>query len=202
MGSKISLGWATTVFVLVVTSVLALPAGALAQTVTGQARAVQASIATPLGISTTALADTGTLSGSGDARDATLDTATIPSLLSAEVLHAVTTQWPDQVLSQVSLTNVGMIVGTTSIKADVVMANALATPTAPASASSIVGNLSINGVLIPVTGAANQRIPIAGGFLTINEQTVSAAGTTVNALHARVAGLADVVLASATAGIR
>jgi hypothetical protein len=36
----------------------------------------------------------------------------------------------------------------------------------------------------------------------INEQTVSFNGTTVDALHARVLGVADVVVASATAGIR
>jgi hypothetical protein len=164
MSPKVSLGWGTTVFVLVVTSVLAFPLMSSAQAVTGQARAVQASVATLFGTSTTTLADTGTLGGSGDARDATLDTATIPSLLSAEVLHAVTTQGPDQIVSEVSLTNVGMVVSATSIMADVVMANVLATTTAGTSASSLVGNLSINGVLIPVTGAANQRIPIAGGF--------------------------------------
>ena len=38
--------------------------------------------------------------------------------------------------------------------------------------------------------------------MVLNEQTVSSAGTTVNALHAVVTGVADVVVASATAGIQ
>jgi hypothetical protein len=36
----------------------------------------------------------------------------------------------------------------------------------------------------------------------VNEQTVTPAGTTVNALHATVLGVVDVVIASATAGIQ
>jgi hypothetical protein len=38
--------------------------------------------------------------------------------------------------------------------------------------------------------------------LVINEQQPSSASTTVNALHATVFGVADVVVASATAGIQ
>ena len=60
----------------------ASPAGSTVQTVTGQARAVQATTLT-----TIILADTGTLGSTSDARDATLTTGNVPSLLSAEVLR-------------------------------------------------------------------------------------------------------------------
>src|SRR3989442_15186927 len=64
-----------------------------------------------------------------------------------------------------------------------------------------VDNLAINGLPIPVTGDPNQRIDVPGGVVIINEQRVSPDGTTVvNALHAVISGVADVVVASATAG--
>src|SRR5258706_13174344 len=75
-----------------------------AQSWTGQARAVQASSA----LGTTVLTDTGTLGGPSDARDATLDFGIVPSVLSGEVLHAVTIGWPDQVASETSLGNLNM----------------------------------------------------------------------------------------------
>src|SRR3989441_894623 len=65
---------------------MAWPGTSEAQTVTGQAQAAQATV---LGM-TTALADTGTLSDSSDARDATMITVSVQSLLTGEVLHAVT----------------------------------------------------------------------------------------------------------------
>src|SRR5687767_2093678 len=115
--------WRATVPVLVAAGVLlALPGAGLAQTISGQARAVQA--ATALG--TTVLVDTGTLADASDARDASLGTGRIGSLFGAEVLHAVTIGWPDQVASQVSLANVGVQVGATSLAADMVMASASA----------------------------------------------------------------------------
>lgn len=173
------------------------PAAAAAQTVTGQARAVQVT-----GVGTTVLADTGTLGSTTDARDATLLTGLVPSLLTGEVLHAVTIGWPDQVASEASLANLNLAVGTLGITADLVMASALAPLNAAATARSFISNLFINGIYVNVTGAPNQRVVIPGGEVTINEQISSPSGTTVNALHATVIGVADVVIASATAGIR
>src|SRR2546422_10050999 len=70
-----------------------------------------------------------------------------------------------------------------------------------ASGVSNIDGLSIDGVPIPVTGDPNQTIGIPGGVLTINEQQVAADGTlVVNALHAVVSGVADVVVGSAMAG--
>ena len=65
---------------------------------------------------------------------------------------------------------------------------------------SNIDGLSINGVPISVTGAANQTVPIFGGTLIINEQQIGSAGALVNALHIILNGVADVVIGSATAG--
>jgi hypothetical protein len=153
------------------------------------------------GPTTTVLADTGTLSaGTSDALQASQLVGSIPSLLTGEVLHAVTIGYPDQIDSEASLASLSLNVAGTSIGADAVMARAMAVAGGVVGTSNIDG-LSINGVPVPVTGDPNQTIGIPGGVLVINEQQVSGDGTTVvNALHATVTGIADVVIASATAG--
>ena len=153
------------------------------------------------GPTTTVLADTGTLSaGTSDALQASQLVGSIPSLLTGEALHAVTIGYPDQIDSEASLASLSLNVAGTSIGADAVMARAMAVAGGVVGTSNIDG-LSINGVPVPVTGDPNQTIGIPGGVLVINEQRVSADGTTVvNALHAIVDGVADVVVASATAG--
>ena len=183
-------------FAIAFAGVSAWPTAGAAQTVTGQVRAVQVNA-----LDTTMLADTGTLGGSSDARDATLGFGIVPAVLSAEVLRAVTIGWPDQVASETSLANLSMAVGGAGISADFVMAKASALLGQPSTASAIIANLSVNGMPVAVTGMPNQQISIPGGQVVINEQIVSLSGTTVNALHATVLGLADVVIASAKAGI-
>ncbi len=172
-------------------------------TVVGDASAARVSVLGVLGTATTtALADTGTLSGVNDARDASMDTGTVPSVLTGEVLSAGTISWPDEVDSAVSLANLNMSVAGVGITADLVMAQASQVLGAAGSGTSYIDNLSINGTPIDVTGAPNQTIWIPGGQVIINEQTISSTGTAVvNALHVVVTGVADVVVASATAGI-
>ena len=198
MSKKVWYQWGATAFAIALASLSAWPTVRASQIVTGQARAVQVNSA----LGTTVLTDTGTLGGTNDARDATLDFGVVPSVLSGEILRAVTIGWPDQVASETSLANLQMAVGGTGISADFVMAKTLAVLGGPSTATSIIDNLSVNGIPVAVTGQPNQRVSIPGGQLVINEQTVSFNGTTVNALHARVLGVADVVVASATAGIR
>jgi hypothetical protein len=197
MSKNVRYRWRATVFAIAFAGVSAWPTAGVAQTVTGQARAVQAS-----GLGTTVLADTGTLGGTSDARDATLDLGTVPSVLSGEVLRAVTIGWPDQVASETSIANLRMTVGGTGITAGFVMAKTLALLGGPSTAGSIIDSLSVNGIPVAVTGVPNQLVPIPGGRVVIDERTVSPSGsTTVNAVHATVFGVADVVIASATAGI-
>jgi len=150
---------------------------------------------------TTVLAGTGTLAaGTSDALQASGATAGIPSLLTGEVLHAVAIGYPDQIDSEASLAALALNVAGTSIGADFVMSRATAVVGSAVGTSNIDG-LSINGVPILVTGDANQTIGIPGGSVVLNEQRSLPDGTlVVNALHATVSGVADVAVASATAG--
>jgi hypothetical protein len=201
----------TTGAAMLVASLLAWPVASQAQllgigdpinltpTVTGTASAVQV---TSLGIVTvTTLASTGTLSGLTDAREASQLTGSVPGLLSAEVLQATSIGLSNGVASQASLGNLALGVGGISIGADVVLAQAEASA-GSATGSAVLGNLTLNGAPLAVSGDANQTISVPGGQLVINEQTATGGGITVNALHLVVDGVADVVLGSATAGVQ
>lgn len=169
-----------------------------APTLTGQAAAIRA---TTLAGATT-LADTGTLGGAGDARNASQLTGSVPALLAGEVLHATTIGWTDQVASDAALANLAMNVAGVGISADFVMATANAVLGAAGSGASLLENLSINGVPVSVDGSPNQVLAIPGGQVVINEQRSSPGGMVVNALHVTVDGVADVVIGSANAAIQ
>lgn len=173
-----------------------------AQTVNGQASAVKATTFTLFGSTGASLADTGALTDSTDAREASQGEGAVSSIFQGAALHATTIGWPDQVASESSVADVAISIAGNAIGADFVMSRASAVQGAAASGATTVEGLSVNGVAIPVTGAANQTVWIAGGRIVINEQQVSATGATVNALHVIVAGVADVVIASATADVR
>ena len=189
-------------------ALLAWPAASIAQlstapTVVGNASAARVSVLGALGTATTTvLADTGPLGGINDARDASTDTGSVPSVLAGEVLSAGTISWPDEVDSVASLANLNVNVAGVGITADLIVARASQVLGAAGSGSSSLDNLSINGIPVTVTGAPNQAVWIPGGQVIINEQTISSTGTAVvNALHVAVTGVANVVIASATAGI-
>ncbi len=206
---------ASVAIAVVLAGMLAWPGASLAQlggllpsattsttTVVGDASAARVSVLGILGMATTtALADTGTLSGVNDARDASMVTGSVPAL-SAETLSAATISWANQVDSFASLATLNMTVAGIGITADSVLAQASQVLGTAGSGSSTLSNLSINGTPIDVTGAPNQTIWVPGGQVIINEQTISSTGTAVvNALHVTITGVADVVIASATAGI-
>src|SRR2546430_7544531 len=151
-------------------ALLAWPMASDAQTVTGRARAVQATVLGLLGATTTVLADTGALGGPSDALQASALTGNVPSLLTGETLHATTIGWPDQVASEASLAALTLRVAGTTIGADSVMARALAVLSGGGGGASDIANLSINGVPIPISGGPNQTIYIPGGRVVINEQ--------------------------------
>jgi len=181
---------------------IAWPAVGAAQVITGHATAVRATTIGLLGSKTTELAGTGTLSGSSDAREASQITGQVPSLLTGEALHATAIGWPDQAASEASVARLALTVAGTRIGADSVMARAVAASDAAGLAVSNIDRLTINGVAISVTGEPNQTLSIPGGLLVINEQQSSASVTVVNALHLILDGVADVVIASATAAIQ
>jgi hypothetical protein len=164
---------------------------------------VQASVLGILGtVSITTLSSTGSLAGANDARDASQLAGNIPYLVGAEALQADTIGLANEVDSEASLAGLNLTIAGIPITADFVRANAVAISGTAGSGISEIDNLAVNGVPIAITGVPNQTISIPGGQLVINEQTISSNGSTVvNALHMTVNGIADVVIASATAGI-
>lgn len=174
------------------------PTATPTSSILGSASAVSSTV---LGF-TTVLGSTGTLSGVNDARDASMTAGSLPSILTAETLSAATIGWPNQVYSTASLTNLSMTVAGIGITADSVMAQASQISGSAGTGSSSFSNLAIGGVPINVTGVPNQVVAIPGGIVTINEQAISPTGAAVvNALHVTVTGVANLVVASATAGI-
>src|SRR2546425_426783 len=154
------------------------------------------------GAPTTALADAGTLSGSTDAREASAPTGSVASVIAGNTLHATTIGWPDQVKSEASVAGLTVTVGATTVGANFVMARASAVRGLAGAGTASIEGLSINGLPITITGNPNQTITIPGGQVVINERPTSSTSTIVNALHIAVTGVADVIVASATAGIQ
>jgi hypothetical protein len=184
--------------VVAVVTLAGWPTAGAAQTAIGHARAAQTTV---LG-STTVLSDTGALSGSDDALQASQVTGAVPSVLTAEALHATTIGWPNQTAAEASLAALSLTVAGTGISAGFVMARAAAILGGGSAGDTTIDGLSINGVPITVTGQPNQVIPLLGGRVVINEQqAMFPSGMAVNALHVVIDGVADVVIASATAGI-
>jgi hypothetical protein len=183
---------------VVLACVVGWPAAGRAQTAAGDARAAKTTV---FG-TTTILSDTGALTGGDDARQASQPAGVVPSVLTADSLHATTIGWPDQAVAEASLAAVGVSIAGNGISAGFVMARAAAVLGGPSAGATTIEALSINGLPITVTGQPNQTIPILGGRIVINEQQpVLPTGMTVNALHIVIDGVADVVIASATAGI-
>jgi len=167
----------------------------------GRATVVQATV---LGLSTT-LVDAGPLPSSGGAMEASLLNASVPGLLTAEVLHATTVGQGNSSQSEASVAEVALTVGGNTISAGLLQSHATAMCTdagATASGRSDIATLSVNGQTITVSGSPNQTVPLPNGRVIINEQTNGGTGDiTVNALHVIVDGVADVIISSAHADI-
>ena len=161
-------------------------------------------VAPPTGTTTTALADTGTLTaGSSDALQASALIGDIPAaLLAGEALHATTIGYPNQIDSEASLADLTVGAAGTTIGADFVMARVSEVVGGAGTGSAEVDNLSINGIPVVVTGAPNQSIGIPGGGAVIlnEQQTLSDGSIVVNAIHITIPGVEDVVIATAMAG--
>ena len=174
-------------------------------TFSGEATVVQATV---LGLPPIVLSDTGALDSTGGAREASLLDASVPGLLTAEVLHASTVGQGQRSSSEASVANVTLTVGGNTISAGLLRARATAechNGTASVSGSSEIVDLVVNGQAIVVSGQPNQTISLPVGRVIINEQQSSVSGNTgditVNALHIVVDGIADVVISSAHADI-
>ena len=183
---------------------LALFTGSLMQTavagtqISGEAVAFRSTV---LGISSS-LADTGTLAGAGDMKQASQLTGGIPSLVSTETLSATTASASDAVVSQASLSKIGLTLAGNTLSAGFLLAQANAPAGSVPTGMSDIEALVVNGATVYVSGEPNQVIPLIGGRIVLNEQTVTSDGSeVVNAVHVVIYGVADIVLASATAGM-
>ncbi|PYO90291.1 MAG: hypothetical protein DMD66_03240, partial [Gemmatimonadetes bacterium] len=154
-----------------------------------------------LDLSPVVLADAGPLPPSGGAEDASLLNASVPGLLTAEVLHASTVGQGNASRSEASVAELSLTVAGNTISAGLLQARAAAVcgdGGATATGSSDIAALSVNGQTVTVSGEPNQRVPLLVGEVIINEQTSNGAGDiTVNALHIKVPGAADVIVSSA-----
>jgi len=168
----------------------------------GRATVLQAGVD---GLFTVVLADAGPLPPSGGAREASLLTASVPGLLTAEVLHASTVGQGNASRSEASVADVSLTVAGNRISAGLLQARAAAVcgdGGARASGNSDITALSVNGQTITISGEPNQKVQLPIGEVIINEQTSKGAGDiTVNALHVIVPGVADVIVSSAHADI-
>ena len=168
----------------------------------GRATVLQATV---LGFSPVVLADAGPLPPSGGAEEASLLNASVPGLLTAEVLHASTVGQGNASRSEASMAELSLTVAGNTISAGLLQARATAACRdggATASGNSDIATLSVNGQSITISGAPNQTVPLPVGEVIINEQMSNGAGDiTVNALHVKVPGAADVIVSSAHADI-
>ena len=168
----------------------------------GRATVLQATV---LGLPPVVLADAGPLPPSGGAEDASLLNASVPGLLTAEVLHASTVGQGKASRSEASVAELSLTVAGNTISAGLLQARATAVcgdGGATASGTSDIAALSVNGQTITISGAPNQKVPLLVGEVIINEQTSTGPGDiTVNALHVVVPGVANVIVSSAHADI-
>jgi hypothetical protein len=176
----------------------------LSHSYSGEATASRA-LVPALGVRVT-LSQAGPLAPSGGADEATLLSAEVPGVLTAQVLHAATVAQGDESRSEASAADVVVTVGGHTITAEFLIARAAARCERGAtrlSASSDITRLTVDGTAIAVRSRPNQSVPLpGGGEVIINEQASTSDAITVNALHIVIPGVADVVVASAHADIQ
>ena len=193
---------AATMALLLVSGVLWVTP-AQAQSYSGQAYAAFVNVgAGPLYI-----ANTGALPSTGGWLGAEQMGAQVPNVLSAETLvaatsGALTSTSGDQVNSSTSLAGVTVLPGSPAqITASFVRAQADATDSGAAGYSE-VDDLVFGGRPVTVTGAPNQTVTIPLiATLVINEQTATAQGILVNALHLILASGGEVIVSSASSSV-
>ena len=187
--------------VLLATTLIAPALGSSSNTYSGQATVVRTTV---LGASIV-LADTGPLPSNGGSRDATLFTASVPGLLTADLLDATTVGDGDISHSHASVADVDLTVASQRIGATLLAADATASCSGGSpstTGTSDVLGLTVNGQTITVTGKPNQTETLPGLTVIVNEQRSNGPGDiTVNALHIIAPGIADVVISSAHADI-
>ncbi len=192
---------------LLVLSGLAWATPARAASFGGQAYGAYVNLpGSPLGpgVGPVYIADTGALPTSGGWSGATLDGSTLSGVLSAETLVAatsggVTATGGNVANSSTSLANVALLPGqAAAVTASFVQAQTDLTDIG-AGGGSQINDLTFGGVPVTVTGLANQTVVLPGvATLIINEQTATAQGLVVNALHLILATGGEIILSGAS----
>lgn len=148
----------------------------------------------------TVLSDTGALSGPDDAREASLVDGDVSSLLTTNTLHSFSMSWADRAASEASVADLLVDLPGQLIGADFVRATAEAGSGSGKSGGTEISGLSINGVPIAVTDAANQTVSFPGGQIVINQQQVSSRTIQVVGLRITMDGVADIFVSATKAG--
>jgi hypothetical protein len=207
--------------------ILALPAQRLFNTFSGQAVTLRITS----GRAESVLVDSGALPASGGVRESYLyhgaigeqitrwplvpavGSLCLPGIIgeriTAGALYAVSSAQKDENHSRATLFNVSIVVGQHWIFVESVDANAIVQCgflKMFAHGTSRIDRLFVDGFAVSVTGAPNQIIPLADGYLVINEQLSSSDGKKraeiiVNGLHLVLPQTAEVIVASARAGV-
>ena len=153
------------------------------------------------------ISDTGELPSGGGVLGNTLLSASVPGVLTADVLVANTSGASGNANSSASLANVTVLPGSAyQLTASFLRAETHADCNAQFGTSEIA-ELQFMGQNVVVTGQPNQTISVPGvATLVINEQGRTNKGTyheiRVNAIHLVVNGIAEVILSSAKSDIR
>jgi hypothetical protein len=159
---------------------------------------------------TTNVVDTGPLPSTGGSNDVTLLTANVAGLLNADVLDSYVSGGNEHTVAQSTTADVslGLSLVNVAVVATAVASHAQASckvNTPSVSGGSVLTGLRINGTAIVVTGAPNQTINLLLAKVVINERTTKVSGNSASihtaALHITAAGLVDVSLGVADAGI-
>ena len=181
-------------------------AQAQTNTFSGRAISINATIAE---VNAT-LNDTGPLPATGGFITRSLESSNLfGGTLTTGALDATTQGTFDQSRSQAIVQGLNLTVGGNVFTADLVPVSSQCTciESGPpvCDGGVMIDNLRINGVFIVIAGV-NQTISLAGGgTVVINEQTRTGSGNmaslTVNGVHVRVPGEADIIISSAHSDI-
>lgn len=166
------------------------------------ATAVRASV--PLLGLNVKLSEAGPLPKTGGFDTSSLLVAAVPKLLYAGLLQSTTIAQGSKSFAESAVANLAL--GVLGIDVDAELIHSIAKASCRDGDASFYGkseivDLRINGKRIAVSGHPNQVVKLLLGKVIINEQVKTSSGITVNALRVVVYGVADVVIASATAGI-
>jgi hypothetical protein len=170
----------------------------------GEAAAFRATV---LGVHDS-IADSGSLSASGRARQASTLSFELPGVATGETAHATVIGHGNSTESEAAMANFRLTVGADVIGANFLMARVVARFTSTGVSvgmdPTIIG-LHVNGQPVTVTTQPNFTIPLPDGKIVINEQAKSSTQTSgkisAAAMHVVINGVTDILVGSASAGI-